>query len=75
LHASGLIEREASPARDGLWTPEETQVESREHQDQADIHDQPFPEAIPEEQNIHANDDGGHYHHTKRDGWRSAHVR
>jgi hypothetical protein len=27
------------------WTPQESEVESQEHQDNADIHCQPFPES------------------------------
>jgi hypothetical protein len=34
------------------WTSEESQVESREHQDNANIHDQPFPESVSEESEI-----------------------
>ncbi|MGH6878598.1 MAG: hypothetical protein ACREHV_14645, partial [Rhizomicrobium sp.] len=33
-------------------TPEESQVESCEHQDNADIHYQPFPESVSEEHDI-----------------------
>jgi hypothetical protein len=57
------------------WLPEESQVESCEHQDNADIHDQPLPEAISEEHEIHADDDGYHRHHVKHDGYLSAHFR
>jgi len=47
------------------WTPEETQVESCGHQDNANIHCQPFPESVSEEHDIYADYDGCHHHHTK----------
>ncbi len=31
------------------WKPKESQVESSEHQDNANIHYQPFPEMVSEE--------------------------
>src|SRR5579863_10584331 len=57
------------------WTPEESQVESCEHQDNANIHCQPFPESVSEEREIHTDDYGGHCHHVKRDGDLLAHFR
>jgi hypothetical protein len=57
------------------WLPEESQVESCEHQDNADIHYQPLPEAISEEHEIHADDDGYHRRQVKYDGYLSAHFR
>jgi hypothetical protein len=32
------------------WTLQEPQVERREHQDDPDVHHQPLPEPVPEEQ-------------------------
>jgi hypothetical protein len=56
------------------WTPEESQVESNEHQDNADIHCQPLPELVSEEHEIHADYDGHHRHHVKHDSYPSAHF-
>lgn len=53
---------------------EESQIESREHQDDADIDDQPFPESVPEEREIDADDNGDHRQHVKRDGNLSSHF-
>jgi hypothetical protein len=40
--------------------PEESQIESAKHQDKSDIHHQPFPEPVSEEQQIDGNDNGRH---------------
>src|ERR1700674_5481273 len=56
------------------WTPEESQVESCEHQDNADIHCQPFPESVSEEHEIYTDYDGCHRHHVKHDSYLSAHF-
>jgi hypothetical protein len=55
-------------------TSEEIQIESREQQDNANIYDQPFPESIPQEHEIHADDDGYHRRHVKRYNYRSTHF-
>jgi hypothetical protein len=47
-------------------TPEESEVKSYEHQDNANIHCQPFPESVSEERQIHT-DDYGYRHHVKHD--------
>jgi hypothetical protein len=57
------------------WTPEEHHVESCEHQDNADIHNQPFPKSISEEREIDADYDDYHRHHEKYDDYLSAHFR
>src|SRR5690348_10286734 len=57
------------------WTLEESQVESCEHQDNADIHCQPFPESVSEEDEIYTDYDSGHRHDVKRDTCVSAHFR
>src|ERR1700691_4935963 len=49
------------------WTPEESKVESCEHQDNANVYCQPFPESVSEKREIHSDDDGYHCHHVKRD--------
>jgi hypothetical protein len=58
------------------WTPEESQVESNEHQDNADIHCQPFPESesVSEEHEIYTDYDGHHRHHVKHVSYLSAHF-
>src|ERR1039457_2761495 len=56
------------------WTVEESQVESCEHQDNADVHRQAFPESVSEEREIHTDDDGRHCHYIKRDGDPPAHF-
>jgi hypothetical protein len=55
-------------------TPEESKVESCEHQDNANIHCQPFPESVSEEHEIYTNYDGCHRHHVKHDSYLSAHF-
>jgi hypothetical protein len=57
------------------WTPEESQVESCEHQDNANIHCQPFPESVSEEHEIYTDYDGCHRHDVKHDSYLSAHFR
>ena len=57
------------------WTPEESQVESYEHQDNANIHCQPFPESVSEEHEIYTNYDGCHHHHVKHDSYLSAQTK
>jgi hypothetical protein len=37
--------------------PEESEVESPEHQDNANIHGQPFPESVSEEREIYTDYD------------------
>jgi hypothetical protein len=40
--------------------PEKSQVESTEHQDNADIHHQAFPKSASEERQIYTDDNGCH---------------
>jgi hypothetical protein len=69
------IYRHAPGASDGSsWTREESQVESCEHQNNANIHHQPFPESVSEEHEIYTDYDGRHRHHVKHHGYRSAHF-
>jgi hypothetical protein len=56
------------------WTPQESQVESCEHQDDSNIHYQPFPESVSEEHQIYPDDDGYDRRHKKYDGHLSAHF-
>jgi hypothetical protein len=55
------------------WVLHKSQIESREHQDDADVHHQPFPEAVPEEQQIHTDDNDCQRGNVKRDGRGSLH--
>ena len=52
---------------------EESQVKSCEHQNDPNIHQQPFPEPGSEEQEIYTDDHGYHRRHVKRDCELSAH--
>lgn len=56
------------------WAPKKYQVESCEHQDNADIHYQPFPESVSEEREIDGNDDGCHRQCVKQDAYLSVHF-
>jgi hypothetical protein len=56
------------------WTPEESPVESSEHQDNANIHCQPFPDSVSEERHIYTDYDRCHRHHVKHDSYLSAHF-
>jgi hypothetical protein len=68
-----VIYRRVPGAGDGSsWTPEKPQVESCEHQNNANIHCQPFPESVSEEHEIYTDYDGYHHHHVKHDGYLSA---
>jgi hypothetical protein len=44
---------------------QESQIEGCNHQNNADIHDQPFQELMPKEQQIYDNDTGSHYQNAK----------
>jgi hypothetical protein len=57
-----------------LWTPEESQAESRKHQDSANIHHQPFPESVSEELEIYTDYDGYYRHYVKHGSSLSAHL-
>jgi hypothetical protein len=51
----------------------EPQIERPEHQDDPDVHHQPLPEPIPEEQDIDADHDSYQREHVKHDGCLSSH--
>jgi hypothetical protein len=55
------------------WALQEPQTECREHQDNSDIYDQPFPEVVPEEQEVYADHDGYQHEHVKHGGCLSSH--
>src|SRR5262245_50276524 len=48
-------------------------MERREHQDNSDVYYQPLPEAVPEEQDVHADHDGYQREHVNHDGRLSSH--
>ncbi|MGA7102221.1 MAG: hypothetical protein WBW13_26125 [Pseudolabrys sp.] len=54
---------------------EKSPVESREHQDNANIHCQPFPEVVSKESEIHTDYDGYHHHHVNHYSYLSARFR
>jgi len=56
------------------WTPEESQVESCEHQDNANIHHQPFPESVSEEHEIYTDYNGCHRHSVEHVIYLSDHL-
>ena len=49
-------------------TPEEQQVQKPEHQNDADVHRQPFPESVSQENEIDADDEGHHRRAVKGQG-------
>jgi hypothetical protein len=49
------------------WTPQKSKVKSREHQNNANIHREPFPESVSEKPEIHADYGGYHRRHVKHD--------
>ena len=55
------------------WTLQEPQIDRREYQDNPDVNDQPNPELVPEEQDVHADHDGYHREHVKRGGYPVSH--
>jgi hypothetical protein len=80
LDVSALIVRSASAQsqRKGAiapcsWAPEESQVQSCEHQGNANIHCQPFPESVSKEHEIYTDYDGCDCHQVKHDSYLSAH--
>jgi hypothetical protein len=63
------------PMGGASWTFEEPEVEGGEYQDDADIHHQPFPEPVFEEQEIHRDDNGRQQHWIKYDSRLATHFR
>jgi hypothetical protein len=53
---------------------EESQVESSKHQDNANIHYQPFPKSVSEEHEIYTDYNGYHRHHVKHNSDLFAHF-
>jgi hypothetical protein len=56
------------------WRHEESQVESAEHQDNANIDYQSFPESVSEEREIYTDYNGCHRHHVKHYSYPSVHF-
>jgi hypothetical protein len=59
--------------RQRSWTLQEPQIDRREYQNNSDVNDQPNPELVPEEQDVHADHDGYHREHVKRSGYPVSH--
>ena len=55
-------------------TLQKSKVESCEHQDDTDVHHQPFPKSVSEEHEIYSDYDGYHRHHVEHDSYMSAHF-
>src|SRR5215467_16037906 len=55
------------------WTLQEPPIERPEYQDNSDVYDQPLPEVVPEEQDVHADHDRYQREHIKHDGCLSSH--
>lgn len=54
--------------------PKESKVESCEHQDNADICDQAFPESVSKEREVYTDYDCYHRHHVKDHRYPCAHL-
>ena len=52
---------------------QEPEIERPEYQDNPDVHYQPPPEVVPEEQEVHTDHDGYQGDHVKRDDRLSSH--
>jgi hypothetical protein len=68
LYSTNLV----GPLR--LWSHEKSEVESAEHQDNANIHYQPFPESVSEEREIYTDYNGYHRRHVKHCSYSSVHL-
>jgi len=54
-------------------TLQEPHIDRREHPDDPDVRDQPLPELVPEEHDVHAGHNDHQREHVKHDGWLSSH--
>jgi hypothetical protein len=54
-------------------TFQECEIECREYRDDPDVYQQPRPEAVPEEQDVHADHDDYQDEHVKHDGCLASH--
>jgi len=71
-HRACLFDHPIGPLRS--WRHEKSQVESSEHQDNANIHYQPFPESVSEEHEIYTDYNGCHCQHVKHHSYPSVHF-
>src|SRR3974390_3111459 len=71
---SGPLMRRRGPLPWLSRKPEESQVESSEYQDDADIRHQSFPESVSEERDIHTDYNGCHHHSVKHASYLSVHF-
>jgi hypothetical protein len=71
-HRASLFDHPVAPLRS--WRHEESQVESSEHQDNANIHYQPLPEAVSEEDKIYTHYNSCHRQHVKHYNHPSVHF-
>jgi hypothetical protein len=55
------------------WTLQEPEIKRSEYEDNSDVYYQPFPELVPEEQDVHADHDGYQREHVKRGSCWSSH--
>jgi hypothetical protein len=53
---------------------QKSQIEGSEYQDNADVHHQPFPDAVLEEEQIHTNDNDYQRCNVKHGGRASCHF-
>lgn len=56
------------------WTLQESQVERQEHQNDSDVHHQPLPQTVPEEQDIYAEHNRCYREDVKPDGRLPSHA-
>ena len=73
-NASTVIATNGASRTATSWTPEESKIESSEHQDNASIHAQPFPELVSEEREIYTDYDGCHCYRVKHSSYLSVHF-
>ena len=54
-------------------TLQEPQIDRRKYQNNSDVNHQPNPDVMPEEQDVHADHEGYHREHVKREGYPVSH--
>jgi hypothetical protein len=52
---------------------QESEIEGRKHQDNSDVHGQPWPKLMPEEKDVHTDHYGHHGEHVKHGDQISSH--
>jgi len=63
--AAGVVRHARATASPCSETPQESEVEGCEHQDNSQVRRQPLPEAVFEEQQIDRDDHGHHQDHVQ----------